>query len=118
IAIRLSMGASRWRIVRQLLTESVLIALLGAALGLLLASWGTAVIPAEGLPRLDFFAHGRVLWFAIVAAVACAVVFGLVPALWATRADLSAAMKQGTREGVDYRSRLRSALMVLQVALA
>jgi predicted permease len=118
IAIRLSIGASRSRIVRQLLTESVLLALFGAALGVVLASWGTGIIPAEGLPRLDFFSHGRVLWFAVIAAVACGIVFGLAPALWATRTDLSRAMKQGVREGADRRSRLRSALMVLQVALA
>lgn len=118
IAIRLSIGASRSRIVRQLLTESVLLALFGAALGVVLASWGTGVVPAEGLPRLDFFARGRVLWFAVIAAVACGIVFGLAPALWATRSDLAGAMKQGVREGVDRRSRLRSALMVLQVALA
>lgn len=118
IAIRLSIGASRSRIMRQLITESVLLALLGAAIGVMLASWGTVAIPAEGLPRLDFFARGRVLWFAVIAAVACGMTFGLVPALWATRADLSVAMRQGAREGADHRSRLRSALMVLQVALA
>jgi predicted permease len=118
IAIRLSIGASRSRIVRQLLTESVLLALFGAALGVVLASWGTGVIPAEGLPRLDFFSHGRVLWFAVIAAVTCGIVFGLAPALWATRTDLARAMKQGVREGADRRSRLRQALMVLQVALA
>lgn len=118
IAIRLSIGASRGRLVRQLLTESVLLALLGAAFGVILALWGTSIVPSQGLPRLDFFAHGRVLVFAVSTAVACGIIFGLVPALWATRADLSIAMKQGTREGVDHRSRLRSTLMVMQVALA
>ncbi|HET7622747.1 MAG TPA: ABC transporter permease, partial [Gemmatimonadaceae bacterium] len=118
IAIRLSIGASRSRIVRQLLTESVLLALLGAALGVVLASWGTGIVPAEGLPRLDFFARGRVLWFAVTAAAACGLIFGLAPAFWATRTDISSAMKQGVREGTDRRSHLRSALMVLQVALA
>jgi Acidobacterial duplicated orphan permease len=118
IAIRLSIGAGRSRIVRQLLTESVLLALFGAVLGVVLASWGTGIVPAEGLPRLDFFARGRVLWFAVIAAVTCGVIFGLAPAISATRADLSIALKQGVREGADRRSRLRSALMVVQVALA
>jgi len=118
IAIRLSIGASRARIVRQLLTESVLLALFGAVFGVIIASWGIGIIPAEGLPRLDFFAHGRVLWFAVAAAVTCSVFFGLAPALWSTRAELSIAMKQGAREGADRHSRSRSALMVAQVTLA
>jgi len=118
IAIRLSIGASRPRLVRQLLTESLLLAFMGAAFGIVLALWGTGLVPAEGLPRLSFFAHGRVLGFALVAATLCGIIFGLVPALWATRTDLSLAMKEGVREGTDRRSRLRSLLMVLQVALA
>jgi predicted permease len=119
IAIRLSIGAGRRRLVQQLLTESVLLALFGAALGIILALWGSALVPVGGgLPKLDSFAHGRVLGFTIAAAVLCGLIFGLAPALWATRADLSLAMKEGTREGRDSRSRLRSTLMVLQVALA
>jgi predicted permease len=104
--------------VRQLLTESALLALCGTVLGLLFARWGTGLIPAVGLPALSFFAHGRVMLFAIAAALACVLVFGLVPALAATRAELASTLKEGVREGVDHRSRLRSALMVVQVALA
>ena len=118
IAIRLSIGASRSRIVRQLLTESVLLALLGAVLGVMLASWGSGLVAVDGLAELSFFAHGRVVAFAVTAAVLCGITFGLAPALWATRTELSIAMKEGAREGVDRRSRLRSSLMVLQVALA
>jgi predicted permease len=119
IAIRLSIGAGRPRLLQQLLTESMLLALLGAALGIMLALWGSALVPVGGgLPRMDFFAHGRVLGFAVAAAVLCGIIFGLAPALWATRTDLSLAMKDGGREGTDNRSRLRSTLMVLQVALA
>jgi putative ABC transport system permease protein len=96
----------------------MLLALFGAALGVLIASWGIGMIPAEGLPRLDFFARGRVLGFAVAAAVTCSLFFGLAPALWSTRADLAIAMKQGVREGVDRHSRIRSILMSTQVALA
>ncbi|MEJ2215746.1 MAG: ABC transporter permease [Gemmatimonadota bacterium] len=118
LAIRLSVGAGRARLVRQLLTESALLALGGAALGLVLARWGTALVPAVGLPPLSFFAHGRVLVFAVAAAVLCVFLFGLVPAIAATRTDLAAAVKEGARERVDPRSRLRGTLMVMQVALA
>ena len=118
IAIRLSVGASRWRLIRQLLTESVMLAVLGAAGGILLAVWGTQLVPAVGLPPLQFFAQGRVLIFAVAAAVICGILFGLAPALSASRTELAVAMKEGTREGLDRRSRLRSTLMVAQVALA
>ncbi|HEX6964630.1 MAG TPA: ABC transporter permease [Gemmatimonadaceae bacterium] len=118
IAIRLSVGASRWRLVRQLLTESVVLAVLGAAGGILLALWGTQLVPTVGLPPLRFFAQGRVLVFAVAAAVICGILFGLAPALSASRAQLAVAMKEGMREGTDRRSRLRSTLMVAQVALA
>jgi putative ABC transport system permease protein len=118
LTVRLSLGAGRGRVVRQLLTESGLIALGATALGLLLARWGTAALPAVGLPSLSFFAHGRVLAFAVVVAVASVLLFGLAPAVAASQADLAAAVKEGAREGVDHRSRLRTTLMVAQVAVA
>jgi predicted permease len=118
IAVRLSLGASRWRLMRQLLTESVLLAFFGAGAGLLLAFWGSDLVPSVGLPPLSFFAHGRVLVFTTAAAVACGLIFGLAPALGVTRSDLSGALKEGAREGVDHRSRLRTSLMIVQIALA
>jgi putative ABC transport system permease protein len=99
MAVRLSLGAGRWRIVHQLLCESLLLALLGGVLGLLVARWGVAALGhlAAGLvlrieaSRVD----GRVLGFALVVSLASGLVFGLVPALRATKADLSDSLKGG-----------------------
>ncbi len=125
VAIRLTIGASRWRLVRQLLAESLLIAFIGAAVGALLAQWISRFLvdflATDGnQPFIDLSLDWRVFAFTLALAVATCVVFGLVPALRATAASPGAAMKAGSRGMSDSRERfgLRRALVVLQVALS
>jgi predicted permease len=124
IAIRLSVGATRGRLIQQLLTESAVIALAGALCGWLLFGWAfEALIPwlfasfPGADPRIDVTPDRTVLWFALGLTAATALVFGLVPALQASRSDVHAAMK---RDGADARGRrgwLRGALIGAQIAL-
>lgn len=122
-AIRTALGASRARIVRQLLTESLLLALLAAGLGLLLAWGGLRILEAIGpgdIPRLDEVAlDGRVAGFALLAALATAVLFGLAPAFQTARPDLTAALKEGGKSSASrHAGRLRNLLVAGEVALA
>lgn len=124
IAIRSALGASRGQLVRQLLIESILVSLLGAALGLFLAGWGSQILARlapSGTPGMQ--ASGidiLVLLFAIVVALATGTLFGLAPAFQASKTHLAATIQAGGRsspQGVK-RSRLRGALVVCEFALA
>jgi putative ABC transport system permease protein len=123
ISVRAALGAGRWRIVRQLLAESVLLGLLSVPLGVLLAEIGTrliaAAIPANQVPYyITWDVDARALVYTVAIAVATAVVFGLLPALQASRGNLHDALKEGTRGNSVRRSLLRSTLVVAQVSLA
>jgi predicted permease len=122
MAVRSSLGAGRGRIVRQFLTESVLLAILGGVLGEIFAWSGLkaiiASLPAGSLP--DVTLSGRVLGFTALVSIGTGLFFGLVPALQISKVDLSAALKEATRGGSEgmARQRLRSALMTAQIGLA
>jgi putative ABC transport system permease protein len=124
LAIRTALGAGRARIVRQLLTESVVLALLAAATGVALAAWGVRALIAaapKGVPRLEQTRlDPSVLAFALLTAVVSALLFGLAPALRAARTDVQSVLKEGGR-GAGLRGgrdRLRTGLIAAEVAIA
>jgi predicted permease len=124
ISVRLAMGATRRRLIRQLLTESLLLSFLGSALGLLLAFWTTNLLLAFTPPTdfrvvLDLTLDYRVLLFTLVMGLLAGVLFGLVPARQATNPDLVRALKKDDNSSHGYgKSRLRSAMIVIQTMLS
>src|SRR5262249_58773068 len=117
-------GAGRARLVRQLLTESLVLAIAGGGLGLLLSFWGIDALLAFGpkdLPRIDQVAvDGRVLFFSLIASLVAGALFGLVPALHEARPSLNDTLKEGSgrASGGPRGRRIRGVLVVAEVALS
>ena len=121
LAVRTALGAGRGRLIRQLLTESIVLALVGGALGMLVATWTQALLVGfapENLPRLaDVTLDWRIASFAFAATIVVGILFGLTPALHSSRPELNADLKEGGRGGTS-RTGVRNAMVVAQVALA
>jgi putative ABC transport system permease protein len=124
IAVRLALGASRRRVLRQLLTESVLLSIAGGAVGLLLAAWGGDLLlrfAPQDLPRIhETHMDGRVIVFTLAVSLVTGILFGLVPALAASNPDLNETLKDGGRGGTGSakRQRVRNAFVIAEVTLA
>ncbi len=123
IATRLALGASRWRLMRQLLTESVALSVIGAAVGLLVARWGSQALlwalsyPGDPL-RLDLSWDAKLAAFAVSITLASALLFGLAPAIGATDISLYSAMNNGVTTGKSRSRFMNSVLVVVQVAFS
>ena len=121
-ARRTALGAGRWRLVRQFLTESLLLALVGGGLGLLLAVWGVDLLVAlspRDIPRAEEIGiDSSVLAFTLLVSLAASVVIGVVPAVQAARGDLRIAMQRGDRGSSAGGTRLPSALVFTEIALS
>jgi len=128
VAVRTALGASRWRVVTQLVTESILLSVAGAALGLLVARWGMNLMKAGMPPEIaryilgwkDIELDGRVLAFTLLAAVLSGILAGLAPAWQCSRPNLTDSLKEGGRGGSagGARHRLRNILVAAEIALA
>ncbi|HST19679.1 MAG TPA: ABC transporter permease [Blastocatellia bacterium] len=123
MAIRAALGAGHIRLIRQLMTESLMLALIGGLLGTLLARWSVGLIIAfspSNIPRLDEVSiDGRVLAFTLLASLFTGLLFGLAPALQSSKVDLNESLKEGGRSSLSAgRHRLRSALVISEIALA
>jgi predicted permease len=121
-AIRAAMGAGQARLVRQLITESLLLAVIGGALGSLLAGWGTRAalrLLAEGLPRAsEVRLDARALLFTAIISVSCGIFFGLAPALKTGGRNLHDTLKEGGRSGSGLRNRAQRIFIVVEMAMA
>jgi predicted permease len=118
IAVRLSLGATRARLVRQLLTEAIVLAGAGSLLGLILSFWVSDSITRSILPTADVSVDAHTLLFTTAAAALTGLVFGVIPALHATRGGLAERLKDGRGSLDRGRSRIQGALVVAQVALS
>src|SRR6185503_1046561 len=123
LAIRLAVGASRARVIRQLITESVLLSLIGGLGGVMIAAWIIDAVAAIKLPTditlvFDLHLDWRVLGFAILVSLITGVVFSLLPALQSSNLELVPALKDEASMGGFRKSRLRNALVVAQIALS
>ncbi len=123
VAVCAALGASRWRIVRQLLTESLLLGTAGGALGLLVAMWGLdlllAAIPIKLPFWMNFGLDLRVLGFTLAVSLLTGLIFGIAPALHASNSDLNETLKEGGRSAAGVgRSRARNLLVVVEIALS
>jgi putative ABC transport system permease protein len=124
IAIRMALGAGRGRIIRQMLTESMLLSIAGGSTGILLNFWGVGILLAlspENIPRLDQVnTDAHVLGFTLLISVVTGALFGLAPALQASRLNLNESLKEGARgsAGGLHRNRVRTLLVVSEVALS
>jgi putative ABC transport system permease protein len=122
--IRTALGAGRWRLIRQLLTESVLVSLAGGAIAVLLAIWGTSLLVTlqpENLPRLhEIGVDARVLLFTFGVSMLTGIIFGLLPAWTASRRHIAESLKEGGRSATagGARQRLRSMFVVAELAIA
>ena len=122
VSIRAALGASRWRVMRQLLTESVLLALMGGVAGVVLAMWAVPALLTMSPPDIRNFSvtgiNGDVLAFSILVSVFSGIVFGLAPALQASQANLNDYLKEGERGSTGARGQIRAILVVGEITLS